>query len=78
LCDPIHPELEILIYKSSTAEPEPKADKPSVTLEQKMRNVSRHVEDDDKHLNELSKRVKASDQKIAKYDARSKVDDSEA
>jgi hypothetical protein len=43
-----------------------------------MRNVSRHVEDDDKHLNELSKRVKASDQKIAKYDARSKVDDSEA
>jgi len=29
---------------------------------------------DDNHLNELSKRVEASDQKIAKYDKRSSED----
>jgi len=36
-----------------------------------MNALSKKVAVDDNHLNELSKRVEASDQKIAKYDNRS-------
>ena len=43
---------------------------PKVSLEQKMKDVSQQVADDDQHLNEISKRVDASDQQIAKYDDR--------
>lgn len=44
-------------------------------LEQKMKNVSQQVAEDDHNLNKIAKRVKASDQKIAKYDERREADD---
>ena len=35
-----------------------------------MKDVSKQVAKDDQHLNEISKRVEASDQEVAKYDDR--------
>ena len=42
-----------------------------------MKDVSEKVAVDDRHLNEISKRVEASEQKIAQYNNRNAVDDLE-